>query len=318
MARPRPNGRTPDEFRVPHLHEGSLTHTQGSAIIRLGDTIAVCGIRAEILKEEAELEDDVTGSEANAGEASETATHDEEIKRLGLLVPNFELCTGSTPQLVPGNAPSAAQQTLTARIHRLLLSTGIVRARDLRILYTPSSGEAAEIEEGEEKPRPVIKGYWTLYIDTVFIALDGNAFDAAWLAILAALVDTKLPYAYFDEETESILCSDDPGEAHALSLRGMPISSTFVVFEAAKSAEGGDGEGELEHTVLADPDAREEEICRESVCIVVDCSRDANGVIRKIEKSGGGVVDMKVMRGLVDAAKERWEECKGQLPAAGG
>jgi exosome complex component RRP43 len=271
----------------------------------------VCGIRAEILKEEVELDDEKTGSGEPEGEDSETATPDEEIARLGLLVPNFELSTGSTPQLVPGNAPSAAQQTLTTRIHRLLLSTGIVRVRDLRILYTPESG----VEEGEETPRPMVKGYWTLYIDTVFISLDGNAFDAAWLVILAALRDTKLPHAYFDEELETILCSDDPAEAHALSLRGLPVPSTFAVFEAAKSTEGVDGEGELEDTVLADPDAREEGSCQESVCILVDCSGDAKGVIRKIEKSGGGVVDRKVMRGLVDVARERWEECQGALLA---
>jgi hypothetical protein len=28
---------------------GSLTHTNGSAVVRIGDTAAVCGVRAEIL-----------------------------------------------------------------------------------------------------------------------------------------------------------------------------------------------------------------------------------------------------------------------------
>jgi exosome complex component RRP43 len=342
----RPNGRSPKTFRTPYIHTGSLTHAQGSAVIRLGNTVAVCGIRAEILKAEDEVEIEGPSSEAEVqGEADEQgsgiAEEDEEISRLNLLVPNFELSTGSTPSLVPGNAPGVIQQTLTSRIHRLLLSSGIIRASDLRILYTPPSATSApegmEISHEEETshiqdpsgdldaPNPVIKGHWVLYIDTIFISLDGNAFDAAWLAILAALRDTRLPRAYFDEEIEMILCDDDVAQARRLNLRGLPIPATFSVFEAAKSADvnAGDGKGEelAGDAVLADPDAREEASCLENVCVVVDCSREkteGDGVLTRISKSGGAVVDRRILKGLVELAKDRWRQCKEVLDSAAG
>lgn len=288
----RANGRTASEFRQLGVNTGSLTHCNGSAVVRMGNTAVVCGVRAELLKA-----DDITSTEEYELEAEED--DGQEIADLRLLVPNVELSTGSTPQLIPGNAPSTFAQTLVTRIRNLLFSTRLVRAKDLRILYTPSSNP----EDPDEEPEKELKGYWVLYIDTLFISLDGNAFDAAWLAILAALRDTLLPHAYFDEEFEAILCSDAPSEARKLDLRGLPVPSRFAVFEGRGGADGEEGEDWM----LSDPDAFEESVCRESVCLVIDCSDGKKGaVLRKIEKSGGGVVDRDVLKGLVKRATERW------------
>ena len=142
-----------------------------------------------------------------------------------------------------------------------------------------------------------MKGYWVLYLDVFFISIDGNAFDAAWLSILAALRNTKLPHAYFDEEYEGMLCSDDPSVARKLDLRGLPVPSSFAVFQGRA-----EGDGELgQEWVLSDPDAFEEGICRETVTVTVD-----QRVIKRVEKSGGGVVGRKTMKELVKRAVERW------------
>ncbi|KLJ07475.1 hypothetical protein EMPG_17044, partial [Blastomyces silverae] len=45
----RVNGRTPSQFRSASINTGSLTHTNASAVVRMGDTVAVCGVRGEIL-----------------------------------------------------------------------------------------------------------------------------------------------------------------------------------------------------------------------------------------------------------------------------
>ena len=45
----RANGRSPSEFRTPAINMGSLTHSNGSAVVRVGDTAVVCGVRGEIL-----------------------------------------------------------------------------------------------------------------------------------------------------------------------------------------------------------------------------------------------------------------------------
>ncbi|KAF3050495.1 hypothetical protein E8E11_006530 [Didymella keratinophila] len=249
----RANGRAAHEFRVPGVNTGSLTHCNGSAVVRLGNTSLVCGVRAEILREE-----DTSGTSAPAavnavGEVdNDDDDEEDEIERLRLLVPNIELSTGSTPSHIPGNAPSTTQQSLITRIRTLLHSTRLLRARDLRITHTPPTNP----EDPEAAPEKELKGYWVLYLDIFFLSLDGCAFDAAWLSILSALKHTRLPRAYFDDEYEGILCSDSPSEASSLNLRGLPVPSSFAVFEGR-----GEGEGEGEkggEWVLSDPDAFEE------------------------------------------------------------
>ncbi|KAF9698162.1 hypothetical protein EKO04_003740 [Ascochyta lentis] len=299
----RANGRAAHEFRAPGVNTGSLTHCNGSAVVRLGNTSVVCGVRAEILKEE-----DTPGTASPAavnaiGDVDGDDTDDtegDEVESLRLLVPNVELSTGSTPAHIPGNAPSTFAQTLITRIRSLLHSTHLLRARDLRITYTPSTNP----EDADAAPETVCKAYWVLYLDVFFISIDGNAFDAAWLAILAALNNTRIPRAYFDEEYEGILCSDDPSEARTLHLRGLPVPSSFAVFEGR--GEGGGEKGQ--EWVLSDPDAFEEGVCRETVTITVD-----KGVIRRVEKSGGGVVGRQTMKGLVKRAIERWGVVEGAV-----
>jgi exosome complex component RRP43 len=292
----RANGRRAHDFRHPGINTSSLTHANGSAVVRLGNTSVVCGVRAEILKEE-----DVPGTHD-----SHTSTSDP-IDTLRLVVPNVELSTGSTPTHIPGNAPSTFAQTLITRIRSLLLSTRLLDPSDLSILYTPITNP----EDAEEGPEEICKGYWVLYLDVFFISIDGSAFDAAWIAILAALRDTRLPGAWFDEEFEGILCSDDPAEARKVRLRGFPVSSSFAVFEGRKDGELG-ADAEDVDWVLSDPDAFEEGVCRESVCVVVDAEGSKTGtrsaVVRRIEKSGGGVVGREQMKGLVKRALDRWVE----------
>ncbi|KAF2749128.1 hypothetical protein M011DRAFT_384794, partial [Sporormia fimetaria CBS 119925] len=299
----RANHRSASTPRAPQIHTGSLTHAHGSAVVRLGNTVAVCGVRGEILVSDS---DEPISNTARTEEYVENESEDDEVEKLGLLVPNFEINTGSTPSLIPGLAPSAFAQTLTARTRDLLGSTRMIRAADLRITYSKSTTEnVGEEAEEEEEQETVVKARWVLYIDTVFLSIDGNAFDCAWLGILSALRSAKLPYAYFDEEYEGILCSDDPKEARALRLRGCPVPSTFAVFEGQ-----GDEKGRW---WMVDPDAFEESVTRESVCVVVDGEEGGKTVIKRVEKSGGGAVDRGVLKEMVERARERWSVWKGLI-----
>lgn len=265
----------------------------------MGNTSVVCGVRAEILTE-VDTNDSV--GEGDEEEKEDLQKEREEMETLRLLVPNVELSTGSTPNHIPGNAPSTFAQTLVTRIRSLLISTNLIRSRDLRILHTPASNPT----DPDETPQPEVKAYWVLYIDIFYISIDGNAFDAAWLSILSALRETRIPRAFWDEDLETILCSDKPGEAWGLKLRGLPVASSFAVFEGRRgwdeSAEDDDGVD----WVLSDPDAFEEAVCRESVAVAVDCSKEKKGVVRRVEKSGGAVVGREGMRELVERAVERW------------
>ncbi|KAJ5110199.1 hypothetical protein N7532_002844 [Penicillium argentinense] len=350
----RANGRAPSQFRVTSANSGSLTHTNGSGMVRLGDTTAVCGVRAELLHTEdipswsvsqssnankrRRLADSIKLS-GQSGDHEETEAEVEEdrahIEDLNLLVPNLSLSTGCAPGFLPGAPPAALTQALSHKILSLLHSTRLVRAEDLRVWYQPPNLGPEELErhndeehmdvdadEAESKPAE-IKAFWVLYIDIMIISLAGNPFDAAWMSVLTALRDTKLPKAWWDVDNETILCSDSIAESRKLSLRGLPIPSSFGVFEADAAAGWRavvipDGEklkaeekkGTVQKWILADPDGYEEGLSQERACIIVDKEQNGKTVIVSMEKHGGWTVDTEDLRQLVDISARRWDEMK--------
>lgn len=277
----RANGRSPAQCRPPHINNGSLTHAEGSAVVRVGDTTVVCGVRGEIL----------LASDAQNFRAGQSS--DSELQDLDLLVPNIELATGCSPAFLPGQPPSTLAQSLSTRLYSLLHSSKLVDAADLRIWH--------EIEVDGESVREV-KAFWTLYIDILFISLDGNPFDTAWAAVLSALRDVRLPHAYWDIDREMILCSDEVSMSKKLTLRGMPIASTYAVFEEKSG----------KYWVLADPDTFEEGLCDETVTTTVDCGSGKTAVLG-ISKSGGTMIGKEEMRSIFKLAQSRWQEWYGLL-----
>lgn len=240
----------------------------------------------------------------------------------------------------------------TARESRMGKSASMAtagEARDVRMEEPPSSSESdsdsspeekAEEAAGEEEEpeQPQIKAFWTLYIDILFISLDGNAFDAAWAAVLAALQDVRLPRAWWDADAQMVLCSPVMAECKRLQLRGLPVASTFAVFEPPGGGLGGvgghhgeknDGQQKREAKyILADPDDFEESLCDEQVTVVVDLAPGGDGRERgkgkgkpmrvlRIEKGGGAAAGVEEMRACVGMAEERWREWRGLLSEGG-
>lgn len=316
-------------------------------MVRIGETAAVCGVRAEILST-----DDIPGwgvsssgakrrkTESNdAGSQTEgSTTVTSEIEEYNLLVPNLSLSTGCSPSYLSGAAPSALAQSLSHQILSLLHTSQLVRSDDLRIWHHPPDFSAAEREgegameqddneeEADDAPEPVIKAFWALYIDVLIISLSGNPFDAAWAAVLAALRDTKLPRSWWDTDHETVVCSDAVSEARSLNLRGFPIASSFAVFESdaaetwrpvvPRSREDrNDKTGARERWVLADPDGFEERLCQERICVVVDRNQPRGGNVKiiSLKKNGGLAVGKDQMRELVELSTARWEEWKAIL-----
>ncbi|OJJ80178.1 3' exoribonuclease family protein [Aspergillus glaucus CBS 516.65] len=365
----RANGRSPLQFRVTSANAGSLTHTNGSAVVRVGDTAAVCGVRAEILhtddiaswsvsrpaapesnnkrrkladtnqKPSQETADD--GTRNNEEDGSEDDQEDESyIQDFNLLVPNLSLSTGCAPGFLPGAPPSALAQGLSHQILSLLHSSRLVREDDLRIWYQPPDLGAEDLERHNESEQMdvdaahddqqtknrEIKAFWVLYIDIMIISLAGNPFDAAWAAVVAALRDTKLPRAWWDEDNEMVLCSEAVSEAKKLSLRGMPVASSFAVFEADAAAgwravvipdaeeeekiDEAKRKGLQRRWILADPDGYEEGLSQERVSVVVDKKRDGKVLIVRMEKNGGWAVGAKELKQVVDVSAQRWDEVK--------
>ncbi|KAI5307719.1 hypothetical protein KEM55_007598 [Ascosphaera atra] len=288
----RPDGRTRTQFRPASINTGSLTHANGSAVVRIGEQAAVCGVRAELL-----YVDDIASWKVNAPEDSERKVEetrrnggagvgdddDKEIRALNLLVPNLSLNTGCMPSVQPGTAPGPLAQTVSHELASVLHTSRLVRLDDLRIMYHPpdltkiapedkpskDDGDTKMADEGEDETgseattAPETKAFWTLYIDILMISSSGNPFDIAWTAMVAALKNTRLPKAWWDMDREMILCSDKVSESRPLQLRGCPISSSFAVFESdpaiewrAVTPEGPEDEGNVAGETKRDGEKR--------------------------------------------------------------
>ena len=315
----RPSGRAPSSARRPTVHTGSLTHTQGSAVVRMGDTAAVCGVRAEILSAK-----DVTPSPQTKAWLDRAATGNppeddaDALADLGLLVPNIELATGCNPQHLPGSPPSVMAQSLTQRLLTLLRVTRLLDLEQLVIWAEVPSDEDGRDEDAMDAQvpgdvRPIRKpvAFWTLYVDVLLISLDGSAFSAAWSSVMSALMATSLPEARWDADRACVLCNPDVDRAQKLRVHGLPFALNFALFVPSRTPSS-EGPG-LGVQVLVDPDDSEESCCPEGATVVVD---DGGKKIWRIEKNGGVALEPKIMKTLIELAGHEWMQWKKALEEA--
>jgi exosome complex component RRP43 len=307
----RSNGRSPQTARIPNVHTSSLTHAHGSAVVRTGDTTVICGVRGETL-----LSSNIPNYRSSNLES--------ELKDYDLLVPNIELATGSAPQFLPGVPPTTLAQTLSTRVYSLLHTAELINPEDLRIWHTQAS-ESQVAEEGDDGDRmeqdtedvedtqtgeKVVVAYWVLYIDIFFVSYDGNPFDVAWAAMIAALRDTKLPKAWWDQDREQVLCSRE--ERYPLTISCLPIATTASVFKGKDTSErSSDGD----FWVLIDPDSLEDELCDESITAVVDMTGGQTQILG-ISKQGGTILSPELIKKFIGVAERRWKEFASAMKVA--
>jgi exosome complex component RRP43 len=311
----RPSNRLPSQPRTIDLNIRSLNHTNGSSLVKIGATTIVCGVRAEILPVS-----EIPSYRVNKGYASDVPKDGDEdedqyqdaIRLYHLLVPNIELGTGCSPLHPANTAPSVEAQSISQRILSLLHSSRLLQLSDLEIKHTPeeslSANEAAELGILQDDG-PQLKAYWVLYIDMLCLSHSGtgSVFDAAWLALYAALKDTVLPRATWDQDEHRIVCSPEMAEATKLEPRGMPVPCSFGMFvpehrsvpDAKKRYEG--------RRLLVDLDTFEEESVEDRGCVVVDLDGD-EVTVQRIEKSGGENIGVNELKEMVKVASKRWKE----------
>lgn len=319
----RANHRAPHEPRSLKVNASSLSHAHGSAMVRIGDTAVICGVRGELLPVTSIPQWRAPKTAVEREGLTEADKKDEgarEIRDYDLLVPNIELATGCAPQFLPGVPPSTLAQTLSTRVYSLLHNSGMLDAEDLRVWYTPPDLEGGQEDtidndndnhdEAIDAATRELKAYWTLYIDVLFISFDGNPFDAAWVAVLAALRDTKLPRAWWDADREMVLCAR--GESKPLALEGLPVACTAAVLVEREREPAVREQVKGKTWVLVDPDREEEKLCDENVTVVVDRSGGETR-IRGIEKAGGRVLGPEEIRGVVGSAEKRWDDVSKEL-----
>lgn len=282
----RPNGRSLNEARPLTFNIGSLSHSNGSAVVRSGDTAVVCGVRAEVLL-----------ASSIPQPPNDVFNKDGQLEQLGLLVPNLELSTGCSAAHLPGNPPGTLAQSLSYRILSLLHSSRMLDMDDLRIQYL---GPVADDAEEDGGGMHVTKAYWTLHIDILCIALDGNAFDTAWAAVVAALQDTVIPKAWWDPDQEGIRCSPDLADAHKLTFRCLPMAITAHMFTTSQGKQGRDAQSWM----LADADTFEEDISAGSLTVVTSDGMEHGGLL-KIERSGRVNCERSLLSEYIEIVTQR-------------
>ena len=108
-------------------------------------------------------------------------------REAGYVVPNVDLNPLANAKFKSG-PPSDDAQFLSSRLNDILLSTAVIDHTRLVI-----------------EPR---KAVWVAYVDVTCINYDGNGFDAALLAVIAALKNTQLPHATYDFDHDKVVAGD--------------------------------------------------------------------------------------------------------------
>jgi len=240
----RPDGRETTEWRTVSVNVGSISTADGSALVRLGDTTVVCGVKAEIAEPELDSPAD------------------------GFIVPNLDLPAICSPRFKPG-PPSEEAQVLSDRLNEVLVASRILSTKTLCI------------QRG--------KAVWVLYIDATCINYDGNAFDATLLAMVAALKNTSLPKAAYNEDTGRTTCSRK--EKQSLQLNTLPISMSFGVFDST--------------FLLTDPTAFEEPLLDTTYTVTLGTD---GGIISVTQLGASSFGQEDILGQCISAAKARCAE----------
>lgn len=131
------------------------------------------------------------------------------------------------------------------------------------------------IESGEK--------VWIIFLDIHILDYDGNLFDAASLASLAAISTATVPATRFEM-----------GENYPLPIREPPISCTSVKFD---------------NFVVIDPSLDEEEIADVRLTVATD----NNGDIRAMQKGLTGSFTKEEIQKVIKASLDNGREIRNQL-----
>jgi exosome complex component RRP42 len=124
---------------------------------------------------------------------------------------------------------------------------------------------------------------WIIFIDIHILDYDGNLFDAASLASLAALMTTKVPAERFEL-----------GENYPLPLKEPPISCTSAKYNGV---------------VVMDPSLDEEEIAEARLTVATD----NNGHIRAMQKGLNGSFNVDEIKKVINASIDNGKKIREQL-----
>ncbi|KAK3856360.1 hypothetical protein Pcinc_025882 [Petrolisthes cinctipes] len=210
------------------------------------------------------------------GVKAEIATPTLNNPHQGFVVPNVELHPCCSPNFTSG-LPGVQAMELSQFIQSVLTSAGVLDLADLCVVPSKYS--------------------WCLYCDVVCINYDGNVYDAALVAVMAALQDVKLPKLTYDEENDKATVALE--RTLPLNIKSRPISSTFTLYS--------------DTVQLADPTAEDESQGSGVTTVVVR----EDGSLCYLHKPGGRAVPTTTLDSLVLLAAKRVKKINEVIAKAG-
>ncbi|UCH72075.1 MAG: exosome complex protein Rrp42 [Thermoplasmatales archaeon] len=124
---------------------------------------------------------------------------------------------------------------------------------------------------------------WIVFIDIHIIDYDGNLFDAASLASLAALMTTVVPAERFEI-----------GEDYPLPIKTPPLSCTSVKYNGV---------------IVSDPSLEENEIAEVRLTVATD----ENGDIRAMQKGLSGSFTVEEIKKIIKASVDNGKKLRERL-----
>lgn len=174
----RGDGRSPESVRNIKIETNVIEKAEGSAIVSLGSTMAIAGVKVNIGIPYSDSPDK------------------------GVQIVNAELIPLASPVFEPG-PPGEDDVEISRVVDRAIRSS---EAIDLsRLVLIPG------------------RKVWCVYIDIYALNHDGNLFDAAMLAAMAALLTAKIPKV--EVINDSLMFTD---EKISLPMKNIPVTVTFA------------------------------------------------------------------------------------------
>jgi len=229
----RADGRELNEFRDIKIETNIISKAEGSARAKIGNTQVVVGIKMDI------------------GEPYS------DTPESGVMTTAAELIPLASPDFEAG-PPREDAIELARVVDRGIRESEVIELEKLCII---------------PKKEPDVPGkVWIVFIDIHIIDYDGNLFDAASLASLAALMTTVVPAERFEI-----------GKDFPLPLRDPPVSCTSVKFN---------------NVVVMDASLDEEEIAEARLTVATD----EKGDIRAMQKGLSGSFNVEEIKKVIKSS----------------
>jgi len=218
----RSDGRGKFDYRKITVHVGPVKTADGSAIVCLGNTKVIAGVKVGVGTPFPDTPDE------------------------GALIVNLETPPIAAPTIEPG-PPDENAIEIARVVDRTIRHSGFIDFKSLCIV--PG------------------KHVYILWIDIYVLNHDGNLFDAACMAAVAALASTTLPKVVIEQDQVKLIREER--EKLKVNLEALPLTLTFV---------------KIGNAVLVDPTLEEENICDSKITIGV-----SNDRIVSIQKTEGAL-----------------------------